>query len=60
MADMKSSETPDIAKAPQIQEALTQSLDDLLTRYLSLLDQYQNLREELNHHLADVCFFVID
>ena len=36
-------------------EALACTLDDLLVRYLHLLDQHQKLRQELNRLLSNVC-----
>ena len=36
-------------------EALACTLDDLLVRYLDLLDQHQKLRQELNRLLSNVC-----
>ena len=35
-------------------EALVQHLDDLLERYLSLLDRYQSLQHTLLKHLSSV------
>ncbi|KAL2037929.1 hypothetical protein N7G274_009404 [Stereocaulon virgatum] len=34
-------------------QALTRSLDNLLQRYLSLLDQHQKLQQDLNNHLSN-------
>ncbi len=36
------------------QEELVRALDDLLERYLHLLDQYQTLQQELTKHLSAV------
>lgn len=35
-------------------ETLNRSLDDLLERYLNLLDQYQSLQQGLARHLSSV------
>ena len=39
---------------PEGSEALACTLDDLLVRYLHLLDQYQKLRQDLNKLLSNV------
>ncbi len=38
----------------QSPEALLRSLDDLLERYLNLLDAYQRAQQELTTHLSSV------
>ena len=38
-------------------EALTQDLDDLLERYLHLLDNYQSLQQTFTKQLSSVCSF---
>ena len=35
-------------------ETLVQDLDDLLERYLDLLDKYQSLQQALSRHLSSV------
>lgn len=35
-------------------ETLVQNLDDLLERYLDLLDRYQSLQQTLSKHLSTV------
>ncbi|MCJ1226137.1 hypothetical protein MMC12_002786 [Toensbergia leucococca] len=43
--------SPSKTQAPNV-KALVQSLDDLLERYLNLLDQYQKLQHDLSHCLS--------
>ena len=38
----------------KIKETLVQDLDDLLERYLDLLDKYQSLQQALSRHLSSV------
>lgn len=47
-AELKPAPTPDST-------ALMQSLDDLLERYLHLLDQHQKLQSAMASHLSAVC-----
>lgn len=55
MAEVLSPETvPSATKILESKETLTRSLDDLLERYLHLLDQHQNLQQDLNRHLSNV------
>ena len=41
-------------KSTESREALLRSLDDLLERYLNLLDLHQTLRHDLDSNLASV------
>ena len=43
-----------VGRTPESSEALGCTLDDLLVRYLHLLDQYQKLRQDLNKLLSNV------
>ena len=43
-----------VGRTPESSEALACTLDDLLVRYLYLLDQYQKLRQDLNKLLSNV------
>ena len=38
---------------------LTRSLNDLLERYLYLLDQYQSLQQDLSSDLSKVCNYSV-
>ncbi|KAK0510077.1 hypothetical protein JMJ35_007471 [Cladonia borealis] len=42
-----------VGRPRESSEALASTLDDLLVRYLHLLDQHQKLRQELNRLLSD-------
>lgn len=44
-------------KSAEFKQRLEDLLDDLLGRYLLLLDQYQSLRKELSTNLASVSIF---
>lgn len=41
-------------RRPESKETLARSLDDLLERYLNLLNEYQKLQQDLNKSLAIV------
>ena len=43
-----------VGRPPDSSEALACTLDDLLVRYLHLLEQYQKLRQDLNKILSNV------
>lgn len=43
-----------VGRTLESSEALACALDDLLVRYLHLLDQYQKLRQDLNKFLSKV------
>ena len=43
-----------VGRTPESSEALACTLDDLLVRYLYLLDQHQKLRQDLNKLLSNV------
>lgn len=44
-----------VGRTHESSEALACTLDDLLVRYLHLLDQHQKLRQDLNKLLSNVC-----
>ena len=46
--------TPPASKILESKKTLTRSLDDLLERYLHLLDQHQKLQQDLNRYLSNV------
>ena len=55
MAEVLSPGTaPSATKILESKETLTRSLDDLLERYLRLLDQHQKLQQDLNRYLSNV------
>ena len=54
MAESLGSTVSQSVGTPESSEALCCRLDDLLVRYLQLLDQHQQLRQDLNRLLSNV------
>ena len=54
MAELLGSTVSQSVGTPESSEALSCRLDDLLVRYLHLLDQHQKLRQDLNRLLSNV------
>ena len=51
-------EAPYAGRLTKSNETLNGLVDDLLERYLCLLDQYQNLQQSISRHLSDVCLVI--
>ena len=48
------------SRISESKETLMCSLDDLLERYLQLLDTYQILQQDISRDLSNVCIFSIE
>lgn len=58
MAEVSRQPNPHLGDVPSDKEALMQTLDDLLERYLFLLDEYQSLQHTFSKQLSSVCVFL--
>ena len=57
MADSSLQQSSQYEAPSSTKDALTQDLDDLIKRYLYLLDHYQSLQQNFTKQLSSVCGF---
>lgn len=57
MAELSPQQSSHYEAPSSTQDALTQDLDDLIERYLHLLDRYQSLQQTFTKTFSSVCGF---
>lgn len=57
MVDLSPQQPSQYEASSSTKDALTQDLDDLMERYLHLLDHYESLQQTFTKQLSSVCSF---